>query len=273
MAPLPELVRAAIPVCLGLPRVHLMHLDLCLAEELRVQLRGPRSCEEDHDLVLLRQASHLEIHGLPEKLGHAFHVRHADTLVDLVRGHLLVGVDGVQPHVLGPQRELCDLAHGVGEGRREERPLPHVGRGQGFQDLEDRVPEPHVQELVRLVQGQEGELRHPLLEPRGIVQVILEPARRRHQNVNGRTCQSFVVALDVDASVEAGDAELGVEPQDHSGFRSDLRRQFACGRHNEGRDVATHAGGPLRDRLDNGHEEGQGLSCSRLGPRHDILAR
>mmetsp|Transcript_20660 Transcript_20660/g.52705 ORF Transcript_20660/g.52705 Transcript_20660/m.52705 type:complete len:621 (-) Transcript_20660:377-2239(-) len=266
-----ERVSALRPVRLALARVNFEHLALRLGELLREEAREAGGREEDHDLVSLRAALHLEVDGGPQILGHALHVRDAHGLVDLVGRDLLVRPHGVDHLVVALQRQLRDLLDLRRERGGEERALPLRRRWHRLQDLQDRVAEAHVQQLVRLVQTDHGKILEARLEALGVVQVVLQATGRRHEDVDRPARELAVVALDVGAAEEACGAQLRVVFEQELGLFGDLGGELARGREHDGPNGATDAAGAAADQLNDGHEEGERLACA--GPRagQDVL--
>mmetsp|Transcript_69757 Transcript_69757/g.185367 ORF Transcript_69757/g.185367 Transcript_69757/m.185367 type:complete len:395 (+) Transcript_69757:170-1354(+) len=190
----PEEVAALGPVWLALFRVDLQDLHAGLLKERRVETGEARRGEEDHDLVLFRQALHLGVHRRPQQLGHPLRVRHGGVLLDLLRRDLLVLPHGVQPGVLGPDGQRGELLDGVREGRREEGALALLRRRQRPQDLEDGGAEAHVEEPVRLVEHHELQAPQALPEARRVVQVVQHPAGRCYEDVDRLFCKGRLVA-------------------------------------------------------------------------------
>mmetsp|Transcript_86027 Transcript_86027/g.256625 ORF Transcript_86027/g.256625 Transcript_86027/m.256625 type:complete len:317 (-) Transcript_86027:34-984(-) len=257
---------------LALPRVDLQDLNASLTEQRGVELGEPRGGEEHHDLVLARQALHLEIHHCPEQLAHPLHVGNGDALVDLVWSHLVVRLHGVQDAMVRTQGELGDLADGGRKRRREQGPLPLSRRRQGPQDLQDGVAEAHVEKLVRLVQHQELELLETLSEALCVVEMVLHSSWRCHQDVAGLLRKVSLVAPNVRTAIEAGYSQLLVIFQEDPPLLGDLRCQLPRRRQHERGGRAADAARVAVDPLDHGDQEGERLAGARLRPRNYVLA-
>mmetsp|Transcript_6335 Transcript_6335/g.16134 ORF Transcript_6335/g.16134 Transcript_6335/m.16134 type:complete len:224 (+) Transcript_6335:1059-1730(+) len=102
--------------------------------------------------------------------------------------------------------------------------------------------------------------------------MILKPARRRHQDVDGLARELPAVPLDVDAAINGNGTEVRVETQEHGGFFGDLCRELPRRRQHDPRDVSANACRVRRECLDHRHEERQSLPCASLRSRHDVFA-
>mmetsp|Transcript_41918 Transcript_41918/g.115587 ORF Transcript_41918/g.115587 Transcript_41918/m.115587 type:complete len:222 (+) Transcript_41918:701-1366(+) len=217
---------------LALSRMDLENIELCPGEHVGIEPSEPRGHEENHDLVLLGHTVHLVRQRVPEKLCHALHVGQASALRDLIRGHLLVRLDGVKHHVIRTQRNLRDVVDCGREGGGEKGALPFRCRWQRFDDFRDRIAEAHVKKLVGFVQTQERQTRDARLKGRRVVQVILKTTGRRHEDVARLGSERVVVSFDVRAAIEAHDAEPFVVAEQDFRLIGDLLGKLARRREN-----------------------------------------
>ncbi|CTQ48296.1 hypothetical protein JDO7802_00298 [Jannaschia donghaensis] len=184
-----------------------------------------------------------------------------DRLLDLVRR--LAGGGDLHAHRLlqiGRRQAL----HVLGHRRREHQRLTFLR--QFHRDLLQRMDEPHVQHLIRLVQNQEmalGQVDGPT------VHQVDQATGCRHQQVDA-PLQPLDLRVDADAAHHA--RHLQVAALDEAGQAvGDLRDQFARrGQDQRARRPGTGAHVPFQKVLHQRQAEGRRLAGSGLGQAHDV---
>eukprot|EP00037_Helgoeca_nana_P036349 m.11011 g.11011 ORF g.11011 m.11011 type:complete len:586 (-) comp7216_c0_seq1:395-2152(-) len=180
-APLLELGRHFLARALGLPRVHLEHIEPDFVEQLGVVL-GEGGRVEKHHPFEVGVAVHLCLQVVQEHRGLLAKRAHRELLRN-VRVRIVLFPDSVHKlKVVRPHHRLCERLDVPRHGRRERDGLPGgLGRQLGH-DLSDVVHEPHLEEHVGLVKHEDLQLGH-LLREAVVLEQIEEPSRGRDHNV------------------------------------------------------------------------------------------
>mmetsp|Transcript_25842 Transcript_25842/g.54183 ORF Transcript_25842/g.54183 Transcript_25842/m.54183 type:complete len:394 (-) Transcript_25842:97-1278(-) len=270
---LSELLGDTRALRLRFARVHLEHRDPERDEELGVELREPRGCEEDDNLVLVlfRELAY-EV----EELGGERGRLRDDGALRHVRVRLLVGADGVD-ELRVTRRDARNLQHVGGErGREEERLSRATRRLERAEDARHVRPEAHLQQLVGFVKD-EYEKRSERHAGAVIGEEIVEAAGRGDQHGGRRaSADGARVGGHVGATEHCERAQRRlVEGEQHLAFGADLRGELAGGRDGEGEDAG--AGGALglgvEDPLDSRQQEANRLAGAGLRLGNNVLAR
>mmetsp|Transcript_24830 Transcript_24830/g.59081 ORF Transcript_24830/g.59081 Transcript_24830/m.59081 type:complete len:237 (-) Transcript_24830:249-959(-) len=183
---------------------------------------------------------------------------------------VLFGPDSVHIRVVGAAHgDLGDLLDVGRHGGGEEQALPRVLRRQLRQHLEDRRPEPHVQQLIRLVEDEDAEVREQSVEAR-VGQVVVEAAGRRDQDV-GRVLEALKILPHICPADNALQLEPLVELAEHHSFVHDLLCELAGGRDCEHFDLARSR--RTQARLNRRDEEGECLARASLRLSEHVHSR
>mmetsp|Transcript_9893 Transcript_9893/g.40563 ORF Transcript_9893/g.40563 Transcript_9893/m.40563 type:complete len:227 (-) Transcript_9893:431-1111(-) len=219
---------------LRLARVDLRHRLAKRLEELRGELRRPGGWEEADHLVLHRVLGLVHVHQLHEQREVVVQGRRREPLGDLGVGRGVLLADAVHVRVPRSKRVGGDLLHLLGNRGGEEQRLA-LARDEP-QDLVDGGLEPHLQQLVRLVEHQHLEVLAPRLQP-GRLEVVDETSGGGDEEVAPLRVHPRALRLDVRPAEHHLRLEL-VELEQLERFLVDLRRELSRRGEDEDGDVA-----------------------------------
>ena len=215
-----ELEEGVGPLLLLLLSVQVQHRQVDVVEQLGVVLDAVAAGEEDDDL--LPEVALEEGEQKQEAL-----VRVADdvALLEAFDGAVLLPVVDVDVQRARPQRdarEVLDLGRLRG---REQHGLPLV-LGQDLDDLAHLVLESDLEDPIGLVDDERLQVLED--EALGVLQVVEEPARRRHHEID-----AFAELLGLGSPVGPSDDDrvrLGMVGHQLASDAEDLQRKLARGR-------------------------------------------
>ena len=179
-------------------------------------------------------------------------------------------LDGHMHRIQRPLRG--EVHHVVVEGGAEEHRLPLALLGRLVDDAAHVRDETHVQHPIRLVDHQHF---HMAQAGEPLAGEIEQPARRRHQQVNGPATQLFPLLGVVDAAHQTDNARVDVAGE-IARVLFDLQREFARWRQHErpgGARWQRVGRGELQLPSKNGDEKRRGLASAGLRLAGDVVVR